>query len=261
MTNDYDAADNARKCYDVAIQAMREKLHGFRQERIGDCWLINADCREVLPLLPVVDVVLTDPPYGMKFRSNYRTVRPKFHAIENDDSPDALKWACRIDATHSKYVFCRWDNLAEVPRPKSCVTWIKNNWSMGDLNGEHARQTEVVLFYPGPKHSFPSGRPSDVISAPRTGNESHPTEKPVQLMCHVARWTTGTILDPFMGSGTTGVACVKLGRKFIGIELDPGYFDTACKRIREAYNQPDLFIEQDKAAPAQQLNLLSEAAE
>jgi len=64
MTDDYDAADNARKCYDVAIQAMREKLHGFRQERIGDCWLINADCREVLPLLPKVDVVLSDPPYG-----------------------------------------------------------------------------------------------------------------------------------------------------------------------------------------------------
>jgi hypothetical protein len=65
MTDDYDAADNARKCYDVAIAAMREKLHGFRQERIGDCWLINADCKEVLPLLPKVDAVVTDPPYGI----------------------------------------------------------------------------------------------------------------------------------------------------------------------------------------------------
>jgi site-specific DNA-methyltransferase (adenine-specific) len=55
-----------------------------------------------------------------------------------------------------------------------------------------------------------------------------------------------TILDPFAGSGTTGVACAKLGRKFIGIELDPGYFDIACKRIEDAYKQPDLFIEPPK---------------
>lgn len=70
MTDDYDAADNARKCYDVAIAAMREKLHGFRQERIGDCWLINADCKEVLPLLPKVDAVVTDPPYGIGIAAN-----------------------------------------------------------------------------------------------------------------------------------------------------------------------------------------------
>lgn len=255
----YDAADNAAKSYEVAIKAMREKLQGFRQERIGDCWLINGDCREVVPLLPRVDVVLTDPPYGMEFRSNRPKVRPKFHAIKNDDNTEALQWACGLEADHSKYVFCRWDNLPDVPKPKSCVTWIKNNWSMGDLHGEHARQTEIALFYPGPKHLFPSGRPSDVISAPRTGNEWHPTEKPVQLIWHVAKWTSGTILDPFMGSGTTGVACVKLGRRFIGIEIDPGYFEIACKRIRDAYAQPDMFIEQDKQPKPEQLSLIGAA--
>jgi DNA modification methylase len=66
----------------------------------------------------------------------------------------------------------------------------------------------------------------------------------------------GTILDPFMGSGTTGVACVKLGRKFIGIEIDPGYFETACKRIEDAYAQPDMFIEQEKAPSPKQEALL-----
>ena len=79
-------------------------------------------------------------------------------------------------------------------------------------------------------------------------------------MLHVARWTTGTILDPFMGSGTTGVACVKLGRKFIGIEIDSGYFDIACKRIKDAYAQPDMFVEQSKPEPPKQLDLM-EAAE
>lgn len=244
----YDPADNAAKSYAVAIDAMREKLESFPQKRIGDAWLINADCREVLPLLPRPGAVVSDPPYGMEFRSNRPVVRPKFHAIANDDSADALAWACSIEADHSKYIFCRWDNLADVPKPKSCVTWVKNNWSMGDLTGEHARQTEVVLFYPGPRHSFPCGRPSDVIIAPRTGNEWHPTEKPVQLMWHVARWTAGTILDPFMGSGTTGVACVKLGRRFIGIEIDHGYFEIACKRIEQAYAQPDMFVEPPRKA-------------
>lgn len=78
----------------------------------------------------------------------------------------------------------------------------------------------------------------------------------------VQRYTADseTILDPFMGSGTTGVACVKLGRKFIGIEIDPKYFDIACKRIRDAYAQPDMFVEQSKPEPPKQLDLM-EAAE
>jgi site-specific DNA-methyltransferase (adenine-specific) len=126
---------------------------------------------------------------------------------------------------------------------------------MGDLDHEHARQTEVALFYPGPDHFFPNGRPTDVIEAPRTGNDHHPTEKPVMLMWAILKWTDGLVFDPFMGSGTTGVACAKLRRPFVGVELDEGYFDIACRRIREAYDQPDLFV----AAPAwkpEQLSIL-----
>ena len=213
----------------------------IREEIIGDCRLILGDCLEVMPTLGRFDVVVTDPPYGMAFRSNYRGER--HDAIANDGCGKMLQWACRIPVKHSRYVFCRWDNLLEVPSPRSCVTWVKNNWSMGDLNHEHARQTELALFYPGPDHSFPNGRPADVVHAARTGNEHHPTEKPVALMLAVVGWTSGTVLDPFMGSGTTGVACVNLGRKFTGIELDPDYFDIACRRIEEAYKQPRLFEE------------------
>jgi DNA modification methylase len=114
---------------------------------------------------------------------------------------------------------------------------------MGDLNHEHARQTEVALFYQGPNHEWNDGRPTDVVMAARTGNEYHPTEKPVQLMKKVVSWTNGDVIDPFMGSGTTGVACVKTNRSFIGIELDPDYFEIACQRIRDAYAQPDMFLE------------------
>jgi len=217
-----------------------------RIERIGDAILYLGDCREILPTLGKVDVVVSDPPYGMEFRSNYRAER--HDAIANDAEEWPLQLATSIDVTHSRYVFCRWDDLVRVVKPKSLVTWVKNNWSMGDLEHEHARQTEVALFYPGPDHFWPAGRPTDVIEAPRTGNNFHPTEKPSQLMWAIVRWTHGTVLDPFMGSGTTGVACAKLGRKFIGIEIEPKYFDIACRRIEQAYKQPDLFIEKPKPA-------------
>lgn len=212
-----------------------------RKEIIGDCTLYLGDCLEVMPTLGKVDAVVTDPPFGMAFKSNYRAIEHR--EIANDKTEDLLIWACNLDAGHSKYVFMRWDNLPSIPKPKSFIKWIKNNWSMGDLGHEHARQTEECAFYAGDNHFFPSGRPSDVVFSDRTGNNFHPTEKPVDLMQKVIRWTDGVIVDPFMGSGTTGVACVKLGRKFIGIELGEKYFDIACKRIEEAYRQPDMFIE------------------
>ena len=229
----------------------------MRIERIGDAVLYLGDCLEILPTLGKVDAVVTDPPYGMKFQSNHRIT--KHLPIANDAEEWPLQLAVSLDVLHSRYVFCRWDDVARVPKPKSLVTWVKNNWSMGDLEHEHARQTEVALFYPGPHHFFPAGRPTDVIEAARTGNEYHPTEKPVGLMSAFVRWTSGTILDPFMGSGTTGVACAKLGRRFIGIEIEPKYFDIACKRIEAAYAQPDMFVA--APAPAKQEAMFAEVAD
>jgi len=220
-----------------------------REERIGDCRLILGDCLEVMPLLGKVDAVVTDPPYGMDFCSNYRIV--KHRKIANDTGGDLLAWACQLEFSHSAYVWMRWDNLAHIPMPRSLITWVKNNHSMGDLEHEHGRKTEVCAFYNGPEHFFPSGRPNDVLTCSRTGNEHHPTQKPVDLMRNVIEWTDGDVTDPFMGSGTTLVACAKLGRKGIGIELDPEYFEIACKRVEEAYRQPDLFIEPPKPTPTQ----------
>jgi DNA modification methylase len=221
---------------------------------IGNATLYLGDCRDILPTLGKVDAVVTDPPFGMKFQSNYRI--EKHMAIANDDTEELLVWACQLPARHSRYVFCRWDNLFTVPKPRSVITWVKNNHSMGDLEHEHGRQTELCLFYPGDVHEWPTQRPTDVVRAPRTGNEFHPTEKPVQLMRAVCEWTRGTILDPFMGSGTTGVAAVQMGRKFIGIEREPKYFEIACKRIDEAQKQADLFVPQhSKPTPKQEAML------
>lgn len=223
---------------------MNDMSGNYRKKvKIGDCTLYLGDCLEIIPTLGKVDAVVTDPPFGMCFVSCRRKLETKHMPIKNDSNIEMLQYAMRIEAAHSKYVFCRWDNLPEIPKPKSVITWIKENHSMGDLNHEHARQTELVLFYTGDNHFFPSKRPNDVIKCSRTGNNYHPTEKPVPLMQEIIKLTNGRVIDPFMGSGTTGVACAKMGRKFIGIEIDENYFNIACKRIEGAYNQPDMFIE------------------
>ena len=220
-----------------------------RVENIADgVTLYLGDCREIVPSLGDFGAVVSDPPYGMDFRSNFRAVRHA--AIANDENADLLVWACQLKPTHSTYCFGRWDNISDVPPPKSILTWVKNNWSMGDLQHEHARQTEIVFFYPGQEHDFPKGRPTDVLEAIRTGNGFHPTEKPVDLMERIIGFTRGSILDPFMGSGTTGVAAVKAGRPFTGIEIEPKYFDIACKRIAEETRRPSMFAE--PIAPAKQ---------
>jgi len=211
----------------------------FETVTIRDCTLIRGDCLAVLPTLAVgsVDCAVTDPPYGMSFQSNRR--REMQDKIQADDGYEMFDFACQIEAKHSRYVFGRWNNLSRCT-PASVITWVKNNWSMGDLNHEHARQTELVLFWPGVQHSWPYSRPTDVVFAPRSGNDLHPAEKSVALMRRVVSWTAGTVFDPFMGVASTGVACVHLGRKFIGIEIEKRYFDIACKRIERAYEDTAL---------------------
>lgn len=203
---------------------------------IGDATLYLGDAREYHPRC---GAVVTDPPYGMSFRSNYRVDR--YAPIANDNNAELIKWDCHLPADHSRYVFARWDCLQELPKPTSVITWVKNNWSMGDLEHAHARQTEICLYWPGEAHKWPHKRPTDVIRASRTGNDEHPTEKPVYLMETIVKWTEGVVYDPFMGSGTTGVACANLGRRFIGIEIERKYFDIACERIAAAYAQGRLF--------------------
>ncbi len=212
----------------------------FETETIGNATLYRADCREVLPTLGEVDALVSDPPYGMAYQSGRRAQR--YEKIKGDEGENLLKWACEMPVRHSRYVFCRWDNLVSVPRPASCITWIKDNHSSGDLKHEHGRQYESILFYPGSQHFFPRGRPNDVIKCPRVSGSVHPTQKPAGLMMAVIDWTDGVILDPFMGSGSTGVAAQKRGRKFIGIELEKKYFDIACERISEASAQGDLLL-------------------
>ena len=194
--------------------------------------IYNADCREILPLLDPVDLVLTDPPYGMSFQSNRRNV--KHQKIANDESlPIDLIYLSIYKALKAAYVFCRWDSLKQMPPPKSVLVWVKNNWTMGDLKHEHGRQWEACCFYVKEGHSF-NKRIPDVIMVDKTGNDMHPTEKPVELMKIIIEANEGeTILDPFMGSGTTLRAAKDLNRKAIGIELEEKYCAIAVERLRQ----------------------------
>jgi site-specific DNA-methyltransferase (adenine-specific) len=194
--------------------------------------IYHGDCREILPTISGADLVITDPPYGMNFRSNYRLIR--HDKIANDDKLplDLIELAIN-KARRAAYIFCRWDNLREMPHPTSVIAWVKNNWSMGDLKHEHGRQWEACCFYPKNDHEFITRIP-DVIYAEKTGNELHPTQKPEALINRIIGANVGDlILDPFMGSGTTLRSAKDMGRRAIGIELDERYCEVAAKRMAQ----------------------------
>ena len=216
----------------------------MRIEQIGDCTLYNADCMDVMPSLTGVDALLTDPPYGIgenhkKVASRGKLAAPKdygeFSWDEQPASPAHIAEMQRL--SRSQIIFG--GNYFELG-PTSCwLVWDKEN---GDNDFADCELAWTNLRKAVRRINW---RWNGMI---RKGHEDrfHPTQKPVGVM----EWCIGhlpanaqTILDPFMGSGTTGVACVNLGRKFIGIELEPKYFDIACKRIEEAYRQPRLFEE------------------
>ncbi len=255
---EYDPLDNASKSYELAISTMREKLASFRKEVIGDCTLYNADCREVLPLLPKVDAVVTDPPYGMEWDGKV-TVGKNGHgatgaktkhygvSLREDDRPfDPTPFL----ALGKSIILWGFNHFPQHLSKGRCLVWLKRQDA---AFGSFLSDAEIAWCSEG--HGVFCFRDQSLMG--ETMDRAHPTQKPVPLM----RWciehlpNADVILDPFMGSGTTGVAAVKLGRKFIGVEIEPHYFDIACRRIEKAYAQPDFFVEAPKPK-AEQMSLL-----
>lgn len=222
-----------------------------RKEVIGDCELYLGDSFDIASALTGVDAVLSDPPYGISYArggggKGLTKSRPSHDGkkIANDDKPfDPSPWM-------------------EWP----CILWGANHYSQRLPHGRWLAWNKLGDMQPWDDFSdvefaWQNTRAADRIfsllwkglvkGAEKTSVRVHPTQKPVALM----EWCLGflpdaeTILDPFMGSGTTLVACAKLGRKGIGIELDPEYFEIACRRVEEAYRQPDLFVGNSNAAP------------
>jgi DNA modification methylase len=253
---DYDPADNAAKSYDAAIEAMREKLASFRREIIGDCTLYLGDCREILPLLPKVGAVVTDPPYGLaeKLKGGDAATKGKWKLVDNCAGMEwdaAISDAVPAAIEHAKDAIVWGGNYYRFPPARGWLVWDKkqtDKFSSGSAELAWSTLDQPIRTF----------RLSQVEAycEPHQETKVHPTQKPLPLMkwCLGFIEQTSLILDPFMGSGTTGVACAKLGRKFIGIEIDPRYFAIACGRIGKAYAQPDLFVEAE--AKPSQLNFL-----
>lgn len=226
----------------------------MRVERIGDATLYCGDCREILPTLGTVDCVLTDPPYGIgaAARGTIGTSKKArvrdYGAASWDDTPIPNELIDSI-RTFGDYAIIFGGNYYHCP-PTSCwLVWDKEN--TGDFADCELAWTNLPKAVRRIKYMW-----NGMLRANNEPRGDHPTQKPIGVMIWVLQQlqpTAHTILDPFMGSGTTGVACARLGRKFIGVELEPKYFDIACRRIEEAQRQKDLFIhatEPAQPAPA-----------
>jgi DNA modification methylase len=220
--------------------------------------LYLGDCREILPTLPKVDAVVTDPPYGTHNSSSWNGKHGDCSII-NDETVTVRDKALLLAKFDRALVFGSWRSRRPAAT-RQLLIWEKGgHCGMGDLTIPWKPNTEEIYILGS---GFKGSRDSGVlhIIADRECNgvvreRDHPTEKPLELMRALIRKCPGTILDPFMGSGTTGVAAVKLGRKFIGIEIEPKYFDIACRRISEALKQPDMFIESPKPAKQEAFEL------
>ena len=197
---------------------------------IGNATLYRGDCMDVLPTLPKVDAVITDPPYGIG--ANKQTLGKGKKEFERggdwDDSlPDVRALLC------SGVLICLWGGnyfSDQLPATNDWLVWHKLN------DGRSFSECELAWT------NF--GKQTRHLSHHWSGEEKvHPTMKPLVVMrwCIEQAGIPRTILDPFMGSGTTGVAAVQMGRQFIGIEREPKYFDIACKRIEDAQRMRDMF--------------------
>lgn len=227
-----------------------------RVETIGRATLYLGDCRDVLPTLGKVDAVVTDPPYefatsgGGIFRRD-RDNMDKIQAAGLDKGFDhgilsSSQFGCAVVFAHNDQWVALLPHLAsEYPRFAICQ-WHKTN-PMPVANKHYQPDTEIYVHAWGAGF-HPAGelrQKQRFIIAPngQDGEIDHPTVKPLPVMQKIIGNVTGqTICDPFLGSGTTGVAAVQVGRDFIGIERDAKFFDIACRRIEDAQRQGDMFL-------------------
>jgi len=220
----------------------------MRVETIGNATLYLGDCREILPTLPKVDAVITDPPYGIgassaafqnaKKRGNAAAKSKDYGESSWDNKPPTQEELSAI-ASHGKYSIFWGGNYFQFG-PQSCwLVWDKDNGNNGYADCELA-WTNLPRAVRKFKWRW-MGMLQENMAAKE--KREHPTQKPVALLewCINLCPSADTVLDAYMGSGTTGVAAMNLGKNFIGIEREEKYFDIACRRISEAQSQQRLF--------------------
>lgn len=242
----------------------------MRVEHIGDCTLYNGDCLEVMAGLGPVSHVISDPPYEQDAQDRIGGIRRNDGGNVTEKLTFAGINGIRDEVARLTFAlnpmwrifFCTSEGVGEWKKTlvasgakyKSTMIWVKPD-AMPKFNGQGPAVAfeAMALDWCAAGHSkWNAGGKRGVythLTNDRNRDGRHPTEKPVPLMAELLADFTNpcdVILDPFMGSGTTGVACAKMGRRFIGIEMDPKYFDIACERITKAYAQGDMFADRPK---------------
>lgn len=204
----------------------------MRVETIGDAVLYLGDAREIVPGLGPVNFIVTDPPYPGR----------------EDLFPTDAVWPVLRQLIPRTPALIFWPITSDYPcgEPNAVHVWhkavpIHPRSVVGNVAGHHY---ERILSYGagGKSEVFRVAAIMPNFAACLDEFTEHPTQKPLDLVSLLVNRVGGSILDPFMGSGTTGVVCARLGRRFIGIEIEPRYFDIACRRIEAAYRQADLFV-------------------
>lgn len=208
-------------------------------ERAG-ITIYHGDCREILPYVKA-DVVVTDPPYGSR-RPPQHSKRGAHEEITGNEAVDTA-WINLLQVSDGGaiYSFCTWDTLeqwrsglARRFRVRSCIVWDKEIHGLADLETCWAPRHELILFAANGRHELAGSRPVDVIRCQRADTSSHPYAKPTGLIRRILTASVGdTVLDPFLGSGTTLVAAKLEGRKAIGIEIEERYCEIAAKRLAQ----------------------------
>lgn len=215
--------------------------------------LLQGDCLELMKKIPndSIDLIVTDPPYLIKYKTNYR--KDKNHdfcsEILNDDNYDCIsnyiKECYRILKNNTAmYMFCNCDRVDFFKQQleqagfiiKNMIIWVKNNWTAGDLKAQFGKQYEIMFLVNKGRRHFNGKRLTDVWNFDRVAgkNQLHQNQKPVDLLeqCILKHSDENDVVfDGFMGSGSTGVACLNTNRNFIGIELNENYFNIAKERI------------------------------
>ena len=229
-----------------------------RKEVIGDAVLYLGDCVEVLAQINTAGVVITDPPYSSggfnesgKSSGSIGTRTDETIWMDNLSTRGYSRLIVRvlkeIRMAEEFYAFTDWkmwqatcDCFEDAGiRVRNMLVWDKQQMGMGM---PWRNQHELVCYGRRRNAARLTGAFGNVLKCARSGNENHPTEKPAALITNLLRNSAdGQVIDPFMGSGTTGVAAMQLGRKFIGIEIEEKYFNVACERIENAQRQQKLF--------------------
>lgn len=216
---------------------------------IGRATLYLGDCRDILPTLGKVDAVVTDPPYGIGEAAGANKSRgvlapARDYGDDDWDNQPIAPELLGLVRSAARWQIIFGGNYYDCP-PTSCwLVWDKENGASDFADCELA-WTNLNKAVRRIRYMW-----NGMLRAHGEPRGDHPTQKPIGVM----KWAIGhvpepaqTILDPFMGSGTTGVAAVQMGRDFIGIEREPKYFDIACKRIEDAQRQGDFFINGEAA--------------